>query len=34
MTTEANITGLARRLVSDRLLDQEAAVAACSGAIW
>jgi type IV pilus assembly protein PilB len=32
MTTEANITGLARRLVSDRLLDQEAAVAACSGA--
>src|SRR5690606_34229014 len=32
MTPEANIAGLARRLVSDKLLDQEAAVSACSGA--
>jgi type IV pilus assembly protein PilB len=32
MTTEATITGLARRLVSDRLLEQEAAIAACNSA--
>ncbi len=32
MTTEANITGLARRLVSDKLLEREAAIAACNSA--
>jgi type IV pilus assembly protein PilB len=32
MTTEATITGLARRLVSDRLLEREAAIAACTTA--
>ena len=32
MTTEATITGLARRLVSDRLLEREAAIAACTSA--
>lgn len=32
MTTEATITGLARRLVSDRLLEREAAIAACATA--
>lgn len=32
MTTEATITGLARRLVSDRLLEREAAIAACNTA--
>ncbi len=32
MSTEATITGLARRLVSDRLLEREAAIAACSSA--
>lgn len=30
MTTEATITGLARRLVSDRLLEREAAIAVCN----
>lgn len=32
MSTEATITGLARRLVSDRLLEREAAIAACHSA--
>jgi type IV pilus assembly protein PilB len=32
MTTEATITGLARRLVSDRLLEREAAIAATNSA--
>jgi type IV pilus assembly protein PilB len=31
-TSEVIITGLARRLVADKLLDREAAVAACTGA--
>lgn len=32
MTTEVNITGLARRLVSEKLLERDAAIAACNSA--
>jgi len=32
MTTEVNITGLARRLVSDKILERETAIAACASA--
>jgi type IV pilus assembly protein PilB len=32
MTTEVNITGLARRLVSDKILERDVAIAACASA--